>query len=254
MLAKRENGHLIELYDSIEELPIKRFYLYNKYLLLDSGIGSDLRDVTSHVEKAIRYINGDDKVNAIIELNNLYQNMHMINETINPKHMAFAALVYKIDGKEVTDLTDDGMKKVMETLQKARKTFIDCMLDAVKKKMDTELLVFFPEKFEDSRVKEYFDLLKERTKYVLNGLLTGEMNEKGIEDVELSMLQMFKPKMFFGKENAEVYYTKQYEDMCLILQSKLQIVDPHSMSVLQYYNAFDYIKKNILPSNGNAAR
>lgn len=38
-------GHKIEIYDSIDELPIVRFQIYNKYLLLDCGIGSDMESV-----------------------------------------------------------------------------------------------------------------------------------------------------------------------------------------------------------------
>lgn len=36
--------HKVELYDSIDELPIVRFHKYNKMLLIDAGVGSDLSD------------------------------------------------------------------------------------------------------------------------------------------------------------------------------------------------------------------
>lgn len=37
-------GMNVELYDSIEDLPIMRFHKYNKMLLVDAGVGSDLSD------------------------------------------------------------------------------------------------------------------------------------------------------------------------------------------------------------------
>ena len=33
-------GMNVELYDSIEDLPIMRFHKYNKMLLVDAGVGS----------------------------------------------------------------------------------------------------------------------------------------------------------------------------------------------------------------------
>ena len=48
-------GMNVEIYDSIEDLPILRFHKYNKMLLVDAGVGSDLADFDRHIEKAIRY-------------------------------------------------------------------------------------------------------------------------------------------------------------------------------------------------------
>ena len=52
ILMKREviNNHIVILYDSIDELPIIRFHKYNKYMLIDSGIGSDLNDINVHID------------------------------------------------------------------------------------------------------------------------------------------------------------------------------------------------------------
>lgn len=47
--------HKVELYDSIDELPIVRFHKYNKMLLIDAGVGSDLSDWDAHMEKVVRY-------------------------------------------------------------------------------------------------------------------------------------------------------------------------------------------------------
>ena len=46
--------HTVELYDTIEELPVIRFHKYQKYLLVDSGIGSTIEDFDKHIEKARR--------------------------------------------------------------------------------------------------------------------------------------------------------------------------------------------------------
>lgn len=43
-------GMNVELYDSIEDLPIMRFHKYNKMLLVDAGVGSDLSDLDRHID------------------------------------------------------------------------------------------------------------------------------------------------------------------------------------------------------------
>ena len=53
------NGHFLEMYDSIEELPIGQFQEYNRYILIDAGIGSNLDDSTSHIMTAARYIKNE---------------------------------------------------------------------------------------------------------------------------------------------------------------------------------------------------
>lgn len=45
------NKHNVVLYDSIDELPMLRFHKYNKMLLVDAGVGSDLSDFDRHIER-----------------------------------------------------------------------------------------------------------------------------------------------------------------------------------------------------------
>ena len=61
-------GHVIKLYDSIDELPIVNFQKYNKCILIDSGLGSDVDSVDSHIVNIARFINSGDKKQAMLEL------------------------------------------------------------------------------------------------------------------------------------------------------------------------------------------
>ena len=105
------NKKVIRVYDGIDEMPIVNFQKYNKYLLIDSGIGSDSDDIDAHIVKVARYIKANDSKKALQELQNMRQNMYMVNNEISPKYLAFAALIHSIDGKELNDLSDDGLKK-----------------------------------------------------------------------------------------------------------------------------------------------
>ena len=64
--------HVVELYDSIEELPVIRYHKYQKYLLVDSGIGATIEDFDKHIEKVRRYCMIGDTSNAQKELENMH--------------------------------------------------------------------------------------------------------------------------------------------------------------------------------------
>ena len=92
------NKKIVRVYDSIDEMPIINFQKYNKYLLIDSGIGSDADDIDAHIIKIAKFIKANNSKKALQELQNMRQNMYMVNSEISPKYLAFAALIYSIDG------------------------------------------------------------------------------------------------------------------------------------------------------------
>ena len=128
----------VEMYDGdISELPAARFQAFSKYVLLDAKIGGELSDIDFHIERILLFMESD-KPKARIELQNLRQNLYFVMEGINPKMLAFATLVHKIDGKEQTDLTDSGIRRVWEQLNiTQRHSAFDKMVDALKKKLMT---------------------------------------------------------------------------------------------------------------------
>ena len=85
MIVKKIGKHEIKLYDSIDDMPIINFQKYNKFLLIDSGVGSDLEDIDLHITKIANYIQNDRSL-AIQELQNMRQAMYFVNQmktTIN---------------------------------------------------------------------------------------------------------------------------------------------------------------------------
>lgn len=240
MITKIINSKEVRLYDSIDELPITRFHKYNKCLLIDAGIGSDLSDIDAHIERLYRYISHDSKL-ALPELQNLRQSLYMISEEISAKFLSFAVLVESIDGVKRDDLSDEGMKNTLEILKEIPNGMISAMVETLKKKLDSELKLYFPAIFEDSSLKEYYDKLKVRTKIVLDGIIEDKDVFEELERIDFSLLNYSKPKCFIGKESEEIKFDKQFENMCLLIGQKLN-KDAKLMNVLEYYNAFDYIR------------
>lgn len=135
MKRLRINNKTILVYDSIDEMPIVNFQKYNKFLLIDSGIGSDVDDIDAHIVKVAKYIKANDEKKALAELQNMRQSIYMVNSEISPKYLAFAALIHSIDGKEVTDLSDDGLKTLLQDIREIKHSAITDFLMWLKKKL-----------------------------------------------------------------------------------------------------------------------
>lgn len=235
------NKKIVRVYDSIDEMPIINFQKYNKYLLIDSGIGSDADDIDAHIIKIAKFIKANNSKKALQELQNMRQNMYMVNSEISPKYLAFAALIHSIDGKEVNDLSDDGLKKLLQDLKDIKHSKVINFLLWLKKKVTNELETYFPGDFVNPKEKEAYDRLKNRTLLVLDSIINNTDNTKQIESIDTMMLNMHAPKVFIGSESVEVKYDKQFESTCLLIAQKTSM-DARKMTVLQFYNAIDNIK------------
>ncbi|MGL5980414.1 MAG: hypothetical protein ACRCZY_05965 [Phocaeicola sp.] len=241
------NGHKVEIYDSIDELPIRNFHKYNKYLLVDSGVGSDLNDINTKISLIQNYIEKDIH-KAKVELENLRQAMYLINSEVNVKHLAFMALVKSIDGKP-TNYSDEGLKETLEIFKEQKKSWFDRLFKAVKKKIDNEIELYFPSQFDDIAIREYYDRLRKRTLLQLDEIIHENNNDKEIGLIDDFLLSLCKPKLFSGRDSVEIKYEKQFEDMCILLTKELS-VDVDKLSVLQYYNSFEYLKTINKNKNG----
>jgi len=239
--------HKVQLFDSIDELPIKRFHKFNKFMLIDSGIGSDLNDINAHIARIGKYLTSDPK-SAAVELENLRQSLYLISQEINPKHLAFACMIYSLDGKIIEDTSDDNLHQLLGILSQAKTGWLHSLVDTLKKKIEHELALYFPSHFDDASLKEYYDRLKSRVLLQLDSLIRGTDNASKIEAVDDFLLTLAKPRLFSGKDSAEIEYNKQFEEMCLFLSKNLT-VSIEGMSVLQFYNAFEYLKKLFKQSN-----
>lgn len=245
MTTTKIGKHTVEYFDTIDELPIVRFHKYQKLLLVDAGVGSDIQALDQRLEKTRRFLMLGQTDNAQKELENIRQCVYLIQSGINPQHRAFAALVAKIDGKKCNDLSDDALAKVTELLSDAPLNDLAAPLDAAKKKIDGELMLYFPALFNDSEVKEYFDLLKKRTMEILNGIVQGiaePLSTKVVEKLTTLLITYSHPKMFTGSESAEIQFDRQFENLCLVLSEQLH-VKPKEYTVLEFYNAFDFVKE-----------
>lgn len=236
--------HVVEIYDAIDELPIVRFHKYQKYLLVDSGIGATIQDFDKRIEKMRRYCMKQDSEKTQKELENLRQCVFMIQNGLSPRHLAFACLVFSIDGTQCVDISDDALTKIVETFANAPVKDLTDQLDSVKKKIDDQLTLYFPKVFEDSSVKEFYDIIRKRTLLVLGNIIAGNENPETCDEVEkitTELITYSNPQIFNGPESAEIRFDREFENLCIMLSQNLN-VKPKEYTVLEFYNAFEFLK------------
>lgn len=135
------NGHSIELYDSIDEMPIKRFNLYQRFVMIDSGIGSTLQDFDQHLAKALMYHQKGESEKFSNQIENIRQLYMFIIQGTSPKMSTFATLIHKLNGKVIEDLSESGIEKILTKLSKHRFSLgqLNGLLEAFKKKLSSSL-------------------------------------------------------------------------------------------------------------------
>lgn len=106
---------VVVLYDDIDQMPIERFNKVNKYWMLHDNLGSSFADIdATHISRLM--LVADNKEKSLKELENLRILIYNVISEINPSHMAFACLVDAIDGVKCDDLSEDGLKRTLKTL------------------------------------------------------------------------------------------------------------------------------------------
>jgi len=247
----------IVFYDSIDSLPIDRFFKFNLNLLIDSGIGGDMESIDSHLSMIARFIVDGEKEKAGAKLENLRTALAFAVQEINPKSRAFVCLIKEINGVSFNDLSDESIQKTIIRLGKSgvTKGLIYSFIETLKKKFLQELKIYFPDEFGlDGRGKEFFEDVLTRTKALLRFIIT--KNEKFLEQIEAidkALIQMIKPGRFSGSKGVEVTYVRQYEEMNIILAEHFHI-QPKNYTVLEYYTAGRLLKLKLKASQPSKSK
>lgn len=239
MITHTIAGHTIKVYDSIDNMPIINFHVHNRLMLIDSGIGSELSDIDSHIVKIANFISTNPNL-AVKELTNLQQSLYYISQNVSPKYLAYMAFINEFDGEKVTDLSDENLMKLFNKLNTESVSLLDKVFKFLKKKISDELEIYFPSVINDVSVKEIYGLIKRRTNILLHQIITNEDVSKDLEDINNTIIGHDKPKTFNGKDSILIKMDKQFEQMCLVISQKLNS-NAKVMTVAEYYNAVEII-------------
>lgn len=247
MEVKTLNGKKVKYYDSIDELPIVNYQKFNKYVLFSSFIGSDINAVVQHHANILKLIDVD-KAKAKLELQNTMQSLMFIENNISPDLMAFACLIYSIDGEKITDYSDTNLKAVIDSIKEEKFKVIKALLDVFKKKLKTELETYYPDFFSTkSQENTNFFLLVNRTNSILDFILAESEEEKKlleekIKNIDLKIANLYKVVTFSGTDSYEIRFDKQFESSCLAIAQETGL-SPYSLTVLQFFGLLENLTK-----------
>jgi len=121
----------IKIYDDIDKLPISRFMLANKYWMLHDSIGSSITDFDTNHFNRFALIAGD-KEKTLKELQNFRILVYNLMNEINVQHLSFACLIHSVNEREITDLSEESLKRLLNELSEKGLT-----QDVLKKKLTT---------------------------------------------------------------------------------------------------------------------
>ena len=83
----------------------------------------------------------------------------------------------------------------------------------------------------------------ERTKTILNGIISSEDYEPRLDKIDLSLLRRSKPAKLTGLNSDEVKIDTKFEDMAILISVKTGL-ESKKLSVLEFYRAYEYSTKN----------
>lgn len=128
-------GTEIKMYSDIRELPMRRYIEFQKNLLIDTGIGSNMDDVDKHFNSLFQYLNHEKIQDAVKESQNLYRNIYAVLNGHNTKLTTLCCFIYSVGKFKCEDITDEGLQVTAQHLINKRITWgeIESHFDEVKK-------------------------------------------------------------------------------------------------------------------------
>ena len=101
--------------------------------------------------------------------------------------------------------------------------------------------------------REYYDNVKRLTLANLSLITDGDSDKrrKEVEQLTERLVLYQKPKVFTGHDGLEVRHDKEFETMCLAITKETGL-DAKRMTVLEYYNAYEYLREKARKSENKA--
>lgn len=234
--------HEVELYEGIDSLPIARYQKFNRLMLVDSGVGSTIEELDTHLRRAILYCKTNPD-HTYTELLNLRQSFNMAMNGIHPGMISFGAFVKSLDGKEYpVHITDEQLKEIHDTLSDVTVSELSEANEAVKKKIEGEMSMYFPTMGDSPQIKEYYDLKLQLLTAMLDQTANGTDRKSEIQLLTDQLTVFYPPRCFQGEKSVEIQSDKEFTEMCLLITKEMHI-NAKDMTVFDFYSAFEMIKR-----------
>jgi hypothetical protein len=225
----------IKIYSSAKEMNVLRYSQFQKYLFSEINIES----LKLALERAKAQIFEDEKEKTEIEISNAMYCLKELSSGVNTSGLAFAILVYEINGKKVEDISEDGLKSILEIIAafEISQQDIEDASEDVKKKINKELEDLFPDFQDKSDRLIYFSKLKNYISFAASLFEEGFPSEEDLIDFKK------KRNWFIIKDKTKtisesiVEIEKGFLSILAVLELDL------SCNLLQFYSKIEYLNK-----------
>ncbi len=145
MITFKKKKTEVKFYDSIEEMPHRRYMKFNKEMMRANEVGNSKADIIKRIDRAMGFIRAKESDKAIRELSNARLAYSYSQAELEPKGLALAAMVKSVNGVEVNDITTSGLQNTLQVLQNIgmSKRELDHNADSIKKKSSKNLKYSF---------------------------------------------------------------------------------------------------------------
>ena len=206
-MVYKHGKHEIELFDSIHNLPILRFQRFNKYQMQSVEIGSTFADYDDRTSKILQFLQKKMVKEAIEEMENRRQTVFNAFNDFSPSGKTLAILVKRIDKKEYNTFAPDDLDRCLKHLERIGLGTTDAMdhMKEVKKKMETELVVYFPNFFPKNGNLDQTSMRYKRMNLLLDGIIEKRDVADQLFKIEKDILMNDTPNVWniWKEENVE---------------------------------------------------
>lgn len=242
-------GHIIEVFDDIKELGILRFQNMNKYNMKANEVGDNFQDYDARMLKALTFLESSMIDEAKQELSN--QRLTVFNaynnNIVNGK--AFAVMVKSIDGYKYNTYESSDVEKVILHLEKIGLSHINSMeaLNEVKKKIEKQLQVYFPESFSNYLELEQNTLKLKLINSSCDAIIhqgEAEKHEKEAAKLKKQLLETVKPNVWNVniENNIEKTIEVDFKVYAFYVTDHLKL-DLKNITVFDFYASVKYKKE-----------
>lgn len=232
-------------------MPIKRYNEYQKHAIVKSGIGSTPDDIDARYAKVAAFINEDKKQDALKEIENTRFALLSAINNVNYDSYCFACFVHSIDGVLYDDLSDDGLDFLLTKLAEAEITQLDIetAIEEVKKKVNNEIELLFPDLFNVADSLVYYGKIK---MYLIEMGQELQNEEPNIDEIRKRLLwfQVYNKPMNFRSndtDNVLIEIDRSFADMCSMMENNGSN-NPHLYTCTQFYAKLNYLHKSTQPA------
>ena len=242
----KHGKHEVELFDSIHNLPILRFQRFNKYQMQTCEIGNTFEDYDQKSKKTMQFIQKGMTNEALQEMENCRQTVFNAFNEFTPSGKSFAILVKRIDKVSYDTFAPDDLEKCLEHLEKiglGNKEAIE-KLQEVKKKINTELSVYYPEFFPKNGNMEQTALRAKRLNILLDSIIQDDDSEKEIFNIEKEILETDKPNVWnvWKKGNMERSLEVDFQKFAIsVIRKTNQSLD--NLMTFSFYATVELLKE-----------